>query len=227
MGARVLQTLWSPPETFSSMFNTFWVWYCEHSLKISSTKPSWVCEWVKIHLLIQVCVCVSEREFTSLPPFRLIKRRTNLANRMSDERTNKRTDEQTHIETLNPRPGHTQEDTHYTEWYRYPEWFFLSLRVLTTHPRVYPWHQGTLVSSQTNRTLSDTHYTEGYPWHWVIPTNRILTAAHWTIHSFSPFFLKMCKVNEMKNKRRKRKVKDGHTHAHHVVIILLILWLFC
>jgi len=60
----------------------------------------------------------------------------------------------------------TLSDTHYyTEWYRYPEWFFLSLTVLTTHPRVYPLHWGTLFSSQINRTLSDTHDTEGYPWH--------------------------------------------------------------
>ncbi len=65
--------------------------------------------------------------------------------------------------------GHTQEDTHYTEWYPHPEWFFLSLTVLRTHPRVHPLHWGTLFSSQTNRTLSDTHDTEGYPWHWVIP----------------------------------------------------------
>jgi hypothetical protein len=184
VGARAFRTLWSPPGAFSfllggwhcytfkqsSLFNTFWVWYCEHSLKISSTKPSWVCEWVKIHLLIWVCVCVCvcERELTSLPPFHPIKRRTNLANRYQ-------TNERTHTKTLNPKPGHTQEDTHYTEWYPdtewywYPEWFFLSLRVLTTHPRVYPWHWGTLVSSQTNRTLSDTHYIEGYPWHWIMP----------------------------------------------------------
>jgi hypothetical protein len=123
--------MWSPPGAFSSLFNTFWVWYCEHSLKISSTKPSWMCEWVRTHLLICVCVCVSERELTSLPPFRPIKRRTNLANRISDGRT--------HTETLNPKPGHTQEDTHYTEWYP-----------LRTHPRGYPLHWV-------------------IPWHWVIP----------------------------------------------------------
>jgi hypothetical protein len=65
--------------------------------------------------------------------------------------------------------GKKEKDTHYTEWYRYPEWFFLSVTILTTHPRVHPLHWGTLFSSQTNRTLSDTHDTEGYPWHWVIP----------------------------------------------------------
>jgi hypothetical protein len=56
----------------------------------------------------------------------------------------------------------TLSDTHYTEWYRYPEWLFLSPKVLTTHPRVYPLHWGTLFSSQTNQTLSDTHHTEWF-----------------------------------------------------------------
>jgi hypothetical protein len=88
------------------------------------------------------CVCVSERELTSLPPFRPIKHRTNLANRISNEWTNTHT---------NPKPkripitlsdthyGHTQEDIHYTEWYP-----------LRTHPRRYPFHWV-------------------IPWLWVIP----------------------------------------------------------
>jgi hypothetical protein len=112
--------------------------------------------------LIWVCVCESER--THLP-FALLFNQTSNKSSQSDERT--------HTETLNPDTPKkipiTLSDTPDTEWYRYPEWFFLSLRVLTTHPRVYPWHWRTLVSSQTNWTLSDTHYTEGYPWHWVIP----------------------------------------------------------
>ncbi len=77
--------------------------------------------------------------------------------------------------------GHTQENTHYTEWYpdtewyRNPKWFFLSLRVLTTHSRVthdtenpgfltnktdiewYPLHLGIPM------TLSYTHYPEFQP----------------------------------------------------------------
>ncbi len=80
--------------------------------------------------------------------------------------------------------GHTQEDTHYTEWYPlrthprgYPlhwaipiPWVIFPLTdSLTTHPRVHPLHWGTLFSSQTNRTLSDSPDTEGYPWHGVIP----------------------------------------------------------
>jgi hypothetical protein len=44
-------------------------------------------------------------------------------------------------ETLNPKPGHTQEDTHYTEWYPdiegYPDTEWYPLR---THPRGYPLH---------------------------------------------------------------------------------------
>jgi len=66
----------------------------------------------------------------------------------------------------------TLSDTHYTEWYRYPEWLFLSPKVLTTHPRVYPLHWGTLFSSQTNQTLSDTHHTA-----WFFLT---LSDTHWT-----------------------------------------------
>jgi hypothetical protein len=131
-----------------------WTWVSEWLCVLSV----FVCEWQRTHLLI--CVYEWERELTSLPPFRPITRRTN-----------ERTDGHTRFsaETLNPKPRHTQEDTHYTEWYPHPEWFFLSLTVLRTHPRVHPLHWGTLFSSQTNRTLSDTHDNEGYPWHWVIP----------------------------------------------------------
>jgi hypothetical protein len=178
-----------PREHFLSFFYLFVNFFCEHSLKISSTKPSWVCEWVRTHFLIWVCVCVcvSEREFTSLSPFRLIKRRTNLANRISDERTDKRT----HIETLNLKPGNTQEDTHYSEWYPDTKWY-----PLRTHPRELHWvipitdtpKKIPITLSDTD-TLSDfsshwefsqptqefTHDTQG-PWfphkqteHWVIP----------------------------------------------------------
>jgi hypothetical protein len=75
-------------------------------------------------------VCVSERELTSLSSFRPIKCRTNLVNRISDERTDGRTDTHT-----NPKPRHTQENTHYTEWYPNTEWY-----PLRTHPRGYPLH---------------------------------------------------------------------------------------
>jgi hypothetical protein len=68
---------------------------------------------------------VSEKKLTSLPPFRPIKSRTNLANRISDARTNR--------ETLNPdtpkRITITLSDTRHTEWYP-----------LRTHPRRYPSH---------------------------------------------------------------------------------------
>jgi hypothetical protein len=137
-----------------------WVW---------AHLPISVCEWVRTHLLIWVCVCVREnspphlclwvRERTHLP-FALPSNHTSdnlLANRVLDERTDIQTDGHIRFsaEILNPKPGHTQEDTHYTEWYplrthprRYPlHWvipipwvIFLSLTVLTTHPRVYPLH---------------------------------------------------------------------------------------
>ncbi len=65
--------------------------------------------------------------------------------------------------------GHTQENTHYTEWY--PLW---------THPRRYPLHWVIPITDTLKKipiTLSDTHYghtqedthyhTEWYPLHWV------------------------------------------------------------
>jgi hypothetical protein len=133
---------------------------------------------LQLHLAITCSIWVRER--THLPSA-LPSNHTSdnlLPNRISDRRTDRRTD------------GHTQEDTHYTEWYpshwvitdtpkripitlsdthyytewyQYLEWFFLSLKILTTHPRVYPLQWGTLFSSQTNWTLNDTHDTEGYP----------------------------------------------------------------
>jgi hypothetical protein len=107
--------------------------------------------------------------------------------------TDRQTDEHTRFsaETLNPKPGHTQEDTHYTEWYLdiegYPvtEWY-----PLQTHPRGYPLHWVIpIIKLSDSDTLSDfsshwqfsqptqefTHYTEGpcFPHkqtrHWVIP----------------------------------------------------------
>jgi hypothetical protein len=56
--------------------------------------------------------------------------------------------------------GHTQEDTHYTEWYS-----------LQTHPRGHPLHWMipiTLSDTHYRHTQEDTHYTEWYPLHWVI-----------------------------------------------------------
>ncbi len=127
-----------------------------------------VCDWERTHLLI--CVYEWERELTSLPPFRPITRWTN-PDRHMDRHT------RFSAETLNPKPGHTQEDTHDTEWYP-----------LRTHPRGYP-----ITMSDTD-TLSDfsshwqfsqptqefTHYIEGpcFPHkqtgHWGIPL-------HWVI----------------------------------------------
>jgi hypothetical protein len=155
-----------------------------------------VWEWKRTHLLI--CVYEWERELTSLPSNHTSD--NLLANRILDERTDGSMDRWTHTisaETLNPKPGHTQEDTHYTEWYpdiegypetHYTEWYPLRTHprgyplhwvipipwVLRTHPRVYPSHWGTPVSSQTNRPMTprDTPDTEGYPSPWV-SANRI------------------------------------------------------
>jgi hypothetical protein len=64
-----------------------------------------------------LCFYEWERELTSLPPFRPITRWTNL---LASWISNGRTDGRTHIETLNPKPEHTQEDTPDTEWYPLP-----------------------------------------------------------------------------------------------------------
>jgi hypothetical protein len=126
-----------------------------------------LCEWERTHLLI--CVYEWERELTSLPSNHTSN--NLLTNRILDGRTDPDTPKRIPITLSDTHYGHTQEDTHYTEWYGYPEWFFLSVTVLTTHPRVYPLPWGTLFSSQTNRTLSDTHDSKGnkpdiewYPW---------------------------------------------------------------
>jgi hypothetical protein len=142
------------------------------SLLTRVSKPIYTCKWMCVCVWVRenspphLCLWVRERTHPSALPSNHTSDNL-LANSILDGRTNGHT--RFNAETLNPKPEHTQEDTHYTEWYQYPKWFFLALTVLTTHPRVYPLHWGTLFSSQTNRTLSDTHDTEGYPWHWVIP----------------------------------------------------------
>jgi hypothetical protein len=120
-------------------------------------------------------VTVWERELTSLPPFRPITRRTNGRTdghtRFSAETLNPDTPKRIPItlsDTLTLRDtltlsdthyGHTQEDTHYTEWYPDiqgyldTEWY-----PLRTHPRGYPLR---------------TH-PRGYPLHWVIPTPWVI-----------------------------------------------------
>jgi hypothetical protein len=119
---------------------------CSPRMRVRRNSPPHLCLWV--------------RERTHLPSTLSSNHTSNnfLGNRILDGQTNRRMDTHT-----NPKPGHTQEDTHYTDWYPHPDWFFLSQTVLTTHPRVHPLHQGTLFFPQTNRTLSDTPNTEGYP----------------------------------------------------------------
>jgi hypothetical protein len=100
-----------------------------------------------------------------------------LANRILDGRTDEQTDKHTWFsaETLNPdtpkkipitlsdtltlsdtHHGHTQEDTHYTEWCPDIEWY-----PLWTHPRGYPLHWMIPITNTPKKipiTLSDTHY---------------------------------------------------------------------
>jgi hypothetical protein len=162
----------SPPD--------FSVWMSENSpLDLSVC----VCVWVGENSPPHLCLWVRER--THLPSALPSNHRSDnlLANRILDGWTDRQTNGHTRFsaETLNPKPGHTQKDTHYTEWYldikgypdtewyplhwvipitdtpkripitlndthyytewyEYPEWFFLSLTVFTTHPRVYPLH---------------------------------------------------------------------------------------
>ncbi len=149
------------------------VWVSENSPPYLSV---YVCEWKRTHF-----------------PFVLpsIKCRTNLANRISDKQTDRRTDTHKNLKpnripiTLSDTHyGHTQEDTHYTEWYP-----------LRTHPRGYPFHWVIpipwvifpLTKSFHNppKSLSMTPRDPGFltnkpdtkwyplqwgiPWHWIIP----------------------------------------------------------
>jgi hypothetical protein len=127
----------SPPD-----FN---VWVSENSPPDLS-----VCVWVRENSPPHLCLWVRERPHR---PSALLSNHTSdnlLVNRILDGRTDGHT--RFSAETVNPKPGHTQEDTHYTEWYP-----------LRTHPRGYP------IPLSDTLTLRDTHYTEWYPWHWGIP----------------------------------------------------------
>jgi len=131
-----------------------------------------------------MCLCVSERELTSSFVF-MSERENSLRFRPSVQSHVGRTDGHTRfsVETLNPKPRHTQKDTHYTEWYP-----------LRTHPRGYPlhwvipWHWGKPITLSDTDTLSSQNPpksspirlrdpvfltnrpdTEWYPWHWGIP----------------------------------------------------------
>ncbi len=226
MGAHAFRTLWSPPGAFSFLF-FFINFFCEHSLKISSTKPSWVCEWVRTHLLIWMCVCVSERELTSLPPFRPIKRRTNLANRISNERTDRRTD--TH---RNPKPKRipitlsdtlTLSDTDTLSDFS-SHWEFSQPTQEFIHDIEGPW----FLHKQTGHwvipiTLRDTPNTELYPLPWV-PANRIpLTLSYTHYPVFQPI--------EYRTDGQTRLLEHRRTHTMFVIIykirtqcLMMMMW---
>ncbi len=131
-----------------------------------------VCVWVGKNSPPHLCLWVRER--THLPSA-LPSNHTSdnlLTNRILDGRTDRQTDGHTRFsaETLNPKPEHTQEDTHYTEWYPLLHWVI-----------PIPWVIFPLTDSSHNPpkslpiTLRDPVFltnkpdTEWYPWHWGIP----------------------------------------------------------
>ncbi len=149
----------SPPD--------FSVWVSENSPPDLS-----VCVWVGENSPPHLCLWVRER--THLPSA-LPSNHTSdnlLGNRILDGRTDRQIDWHTRFsaETLNPKPGHTQEDTHYTEWYPLLHWVI-----------PIPWVIFSLTDSSHNPpkslpiTLRDLVFltnkpdTEWYPWLWGIP----------------------------------------------------------
>jgi hypothetical protein len=79
-----------------------------------------------------------------------------LVNRILDGRTDGHT--RFSAETVNRKPGHTQEDTHYTEWYPDIEGYPLHWVIpITDTPKRIP------ITLSDTLTLRDTHYTEWYP----------------------------------------------------------------
>jgi hypothetical protein len=71
----------------------------------------------------------------------------------------------------NPKPGHTQEDTHYTEWYPDIEGYPLHwvIPIMDTPKRI-------PITLSDALTLSDTHYTEWYRYpEWLFLSPKVLT----------------------------------------------------
>ncbi len=130
-----------------------------------------VCVWVRENSPPHLCLWVRERPHL---PSTLPSNHTSanlLVNRILDGRTDRHT--RFSAETLNPKPGHTQEDTHYTEWYPDIEGNPLHWVIpITDTPKRIP------ITLSDTLTLRETHYIEwyplrthprGYPLHWVIP----------------------------------------------------------
>ncbi len=134
-----------------------------------------VCVWVRENSPPHLCLWVRERPHlpSALPSNHISD--NLLVNRILDGRTDGHT--QFSAETLNPKPGHTQEDTltvrdthyghtqedtHYTEWYPYPEF--------------------------SEPTQEFTHYTE-------VLANRIWLGKDCCLAEFQHFILRCIKIS--------------------------------
>ncbi len=106
--------------------------------------------------------------------------------------------------------GHTQEDTHYTKWYldtewcRYPEWFFLSLRVLMT--------------LRDLGFLTNKPDTEWYPLHWGIPLTLSYTHYPEFQHYDLPTYDRFCQWIKMQNCHVRQT--NGRTNVMNLYIRL-------
>jgi hypothetical protein len=146
---------------------------------------------MRTHLLIWVCV--SEKELTSFSPFRPIKRWTNLANRISDERTD------TH---RNPKPKRipiTLSDT-------------LTLSdtdTLSDFSSYWEFSQPTqefIHDTEDPGFLTNKLDTEWYPLQWGIP----LTLSYTHYPEFQPI--------EYRTDGRTCLLEDRRTHTMFVII---------
>jgi hypothetical protein len=114
-----------------------------------------------------------ERDLTSLPSNHTSD--NLLVNRILDGQT----DEHTRFiaETLNPKPGHTQEDTHYTEWYPDIEgnplhWVIpITLSDTDTLSSQNP-PKSSPITLRDPVFLTNRPDTKWYPWHWGISLTR-------------------------------------------------------
>ncbi len=136
---------------------------CSSSPLAHPARP--LCKWM--------CVCVRENS----PPHLClwVRKRTHLPSALPSNHTSDNLLANKILDGRTDGPGHTQEDTHYTEWY--PLW---------THPRGYPlhwvipipWVIFLLTESSHNPPknlpitprdlvfLTNKPDTEWYPWHW-------------------------------------------------------------
>ncbi len=155
------------------------------SVCVNENSPPDFSVWVSENSSPHLCLWVRERPHL---PSALPSNHTSdnlLVNSILDGRTDGHT--RFSAKTLNPKPGHTQEDTHYTECYPDIEGYPLHWVIpITDTPKRIP------ITLSDTLTLRDTHYTEWYPlrthprgyplhwvipWHWGIPWNPL----HWVI----------------------------------------------